>query len=141
MRDSTNEAQLELAIADLMNQSIPNISGTARKYAVDRTTLRRRFNGTQRSRHAAYEDSHQCLTTAQEEALIDFINRLTDRSLPPTSQIVKNVTEELRRGPVNKNWVSVFTRRHKDQLHVAYLRTIDSKRVKVEYILLIQKFY
>jgi transposase-like protein len=103
MRDSTNEAQLELAIADLNNQSIPNISSTAREYAVDRTTLRRRFNGTQRSRHAAHEDSHQCLTTAQEEALIDFINRLTDRSLPPTSQIMKNVVEELRGGPVNKN--------------------------------------
>jgi len=27
--------------------------------------------------------------------LIDFINRLTDCDLPPTSQVVKNVAEEL----------------------------------------------
>jgi len=141
MNKSTNDAQLELALSDLNKQSIPNFSSTAREYAVDRTTLRRRFKGAQHSRRAAREDTHQCLTPAQEEALIDFINRLTDRSLPPTSQIVKNVAEELRGGPVHKNWVSVFTRRHKDRLHAGYLRTIDSKRVKAEYIPLIQKFY
>src|SRR5450432_2211962 len=141
MNKSTNEAQLELALADLSKQSIPNFSGTAKRFQVNRTTLRRRFDGSQQSFRAAREDTNQCLTTAQEEALIGFINRLTDRSLPPTSQIVKNVAEELRGGPVNKNWVSVFTRRYKDRLHTGYLRTIDSKRVKAEYIPLIQKFY
>jgi hypothetical protein len=109
MDNSTNEAQLRLALSDLANQSIPNFSGTAKLYQVDRTTLRRRFNGTQRSSHTAHEKSHQCLSTAQEEVLISFINRLTDRSLPPTSQLVKNVAEELRGGPVGKNWVRYFT--------------------------------
>jgi hypothetical protein len=141
MDNLTKDARLELALSDLNKQSIPNFSGTARKYAVNRTTLQRRFEGSQRNRRSAHEDTNQCLTIAQEEALIGFINRLTDRSLPPTSQIVKNVAEELRGGPVNKNWVSVFTRRYKDRLHAGYLRTIDSKRVKAEYIPLIQKFY
>jgi Tc5 transposase DNA-binding domain len=141
MNKSTNEAQLELALADLSKQSIPNFSGTAKRFQVNRTTLRRRFDGSQQSFRAAREDTHQCLTTAQEETLIGFINRLTDRSLPPTSQIVKNVAEELRGGPVGKNWVAQFTRRHKDRLHACYLRTINSKRAKAEYIPLIQKFY
>jgi transposase-like protein len=137
MDNLTKDARIELALADLNKQSIPNFSGTAREYGVHRTTLQRRFEGTQQSYRAAHEDSHQCLTTVQEEVLIDFINRLTDRSLPPTSQIVKNIAEELRGGPVNKNWVSDFTRRHKDRLHIYYLRTINSKRVKAEYIPLI----
>src|SRR3984957_21057228 len=108
MNKSTNEAQLELALSDLSKQSIQNFLGTARKFQVDRTTLRRRFDGSQHNTRAAHEDTHQSLTLAQEEPLIGFINRLTDRSLPPTSQIVKNVAEELRGRPVNKNWVSVF---------------------------------
>src|SRR5450755_752380 len=121
MNNSTNDAQLELALSDLREQSIPNFSETARRFQVNRTTLRRRFAGTQRSFRTCREDTNQCLTPAQEEVLIGFINRLTDRSLPPTSQIVKNVAEELRGAPVNKNWVSVFTRRHKDRLHAAFL--------------------
>jgi Tc5 transposase DNA-binding domain len=109
MDNSTNEAQLELALSDLANQSIPNFSGTAKKYQVDRTTLRRRFNSTQRSFRAAHEDAHQSLSTAQEEVLISHINRLTNRSLPPTSQTVKEMAEELYNGPIGKNWVRQFT--------------------------------
>ena len=135
------DARIELALSDLRNQLIPNIPDTARRFEVNRTTLSRRFNGTQQSSKASREDSHQCLTIAQEEALISFINRLTERSLPPTSQLVKNVAEELRGAPISKNWVGYFTKRYKDQLHSGYLRTIDSKRAKAEYIPLIRKFY
>jgi hypothetical protein len=103
MDNSTKEERLELALADIRKQSIPNIRGTTKSYNVDRTTLTRRFNGSQQSFQASHEDTHQCLTNVQEEVLIGFINRLTERSLPPTSQVVKNVVEELRGRPVGKN--------------------------------------
>jgi hypothetical protein len=134
MNKATKEAQLELALLDLGKQSIPNFSSTARKFEVDRTTLRRRFDGSQQSFRSAREETHQCLTLAQEEALISFINKLTERSLPPTSQIVQNVAEELCGKPVNKNWVGQFTKRYSDRLHAGYIRTIDSKRARAEYI-------
>jgi len=64
MDNLTKDARLELALSDLNKQSIPNFSGTARKYAVNRTTLQRRFEGSQRNRRTAHEDTNQCLTTA-----------------------------------------------------------------------------
>jgi len=50
MNNSTNDAQLELALSGLREQDMPNFSGTARKFQVNRTTLRRRFQATQQSR-------------------------------------------------------------------------------------------
>jgi hypothetical protein len=61
--------------------------------------------------------------------------------MPPTSQIVYNVAEELCKEPINKNWVSGFTCRYKDRIHAAFLRTIDKKRVKADYIPSLERFY
>jgi hypothetical protein len=109
-----DEIQLDLALADLRRQIKPNFKGTANLYNVDRTTLHRRFlalldSCSETSRH---------LTNAMEKVLIDFINRLTERALPPTSQIVKNVAKELCNMSVGKNWVGQFTRQHHNLLHV-----------------------
>src|SRR5450432_2262710 len=141
MDKSINEAMLDLALADLANQRPPNYIVTAKLYQVNRTTLRRRFLGTQQERSTSRVDSHQRLSEAQEETLIGFINSLTDRSLPPTSQIVHNCAEELIGERLNKNWVSGFTRRHGTRLHASYLQTIDAKRVKADYIPSLERFY
>jgi hypothetical protein len=85
MDKSTNDTQLELALADLAKQTKPNFSRTAREYQVHQTTLQRRFLGIQQSRRIASSDHRQCLSLAQEEVLISFINDLTNSSLPPTS--------------------------------------------------------
>jgi hypothetical protein len=61
--------------------------------------------------------------------------------MPPTSQIVKNVVEELCGGPVDKNWVGRFTKRYKHRLRAVYLRTIDRKRVSLEFISLLACIY
>src|SRR5450432_3321011 len=95
MDNSTKEACIELALADLTKQARPNFLGTARKFQVDWTTLQRRFQGTQQCRQVAHAENHQCLSIAQEETLIGYIGRLTDRSVPPTSQIVHNLAKEL----------------------------------------------
>jgi transcriptional regulator NrdR family protein len=141
MDNLSHDARLDLALSSLREQTEPNFMGTAKEFQVNRTTLRRRFQATQQSRRIARSESGQCLSLAQEEVLIGFINRLTDRSLPPTSRIVKNLAEELAKRPIRKNWVSQFTQRYKDRLHAGYMRTIDSKRVKADYIPNLIKFY
>src|SRR5450432_2274710 len=141
MDNSTYEARLGLALEDLRKQIIPNFSSTSRRFQVNRITLVRRFKDTQQNRRIASSETRQCLSLAQEETLIRFINNLTDRSLPPTSQIVHNVAEELIGGPVHKSWVSDFVKRHKDRLHTVYLRTIDNKRVKADFIPSLESFY
>ena len=53
MAQSTHEARLELAIADLAKQDNSNYMATAKKHGVARTTLRKRFLGQRLSTHAA----------------------------------------------------------------------------------------
>jgi len=141
MDSSTYEARLGLALEDLSKQAIPNFLATSKRFQVNRITLVRRFKGTQRNRHVAHSETQQSLSIAQEETLIRFINNLTERSLPPTSQIVHNCAEELAKKPLGKNWVGKFVKRHKDQLHAVYLRTIDNQRVKADFIPNLEAYY
>jgi hypothetical protein len=93
------------------------------------------------SRANANSEYRQCLTNDQEEVLICQINKLTVRHMPPTSQIVKNIAEEICGREVNKNWTAYFIRRHQDRLHNLYLRNIDNQRAHAEYSLMFEHFY
>src|SRR5436305_7849870 len=64
----------------------------------------------------------------QEEALIKHANKLTDRGIPPTTQILKNIAEELAKVKIGHNWVTRFCKRHRSHLASEYLRKIDCKR-------------
>jgi hypothetical protein len=108
--NATYEARIEAAIDDLESQDVPKYRPTANKYNINYTTLRRRYLGLQLSRVAADSEFRQRLTNTQEEVLIKHINEFTDRGLPPTSQIVKNLAEEILHDKVGKNWVSDFVR-------------------------------
>ena len=141
MNNSTKNTSIELAIADLKGQIKPNINATAKKYGLVESTLRRRFKGETMSIQAAREITHQRLSIVQEEALICQINQLTDRGLPPTSSIVRNLAEELLQDHVSKNWTSRFVHRHKNRLKSLYLRNIDKKRHKSEYAPVFKQFY
>src|ERR1700722_13926692 len=141
MNNSTHNARIESALADLESQTEPNYRATALKFEVDPTTLWRRYNGQQQSRQAANSEYRQRLTNSQDEVLIRHINKLTDRGIPPTSQIVKNLAEELIGDIVGKNWTSDFVRRHQDRLKSLYLRNIDNLRMKAEYAPLFKQFY
>ena len=79
------QAPIDLAIEDLHRQPVPKFVATAKKYAVNITTLRRRFAGTQMSYRDAREQTHNRLTLAQEEVLIRWIDAFTERHMPPTS--------------------------------------------------------
>jgi hypothetical protein len=103
MSDALNAARMVLALDDLTKQKVPNLLGTPKKYGVNRTTLTRQFNGTQMSRADFLSESIQCLSRDQEKVVLGFINKLTDRNCMPTSQIAKNIAEEVAGQPVGKN--------------------------------------
>ena len=98
----THNARMEAAMAELDAQLKPNFSAAAEKWLLERTTLAKCWKGQTMSREANLE-YRQLLTNVQEDALITRINHLTDRCMPPTSRIVKNIAEEIRGGEVNKN--------------------------------------
>jgi hypothetical protein len=141
MDKSTHNARIELALADLRQQKKPNILGTAKKYSLVESTLRRRWTGKSMSHEAAASEYKQRLTFAQEEALVQQINRLTDRGMPPTSSIVRSLAKEVIGGPIGKNWTEGFIKRNKERLTSLYLRNIDNQRAKAEYLPTFKYFY
>jgi hypothetical protein len=128
-----HEQDMKAALAELEASSKPNYTEIAEKYKLGRHALSRRHQGKTTSRADYFSNHRQCLTNIQEEILIDQINRLTDRGMPPTSQMVKNFAEEIIGRAVGKNWAGDFCKRHQSVLKSLYLRNIDNQRVKGEY--------
>jgi hypothetical protein len=134
---------MEAAIQACNEVDNPNYSQIAKSHnGVSRSTLSRRHRGQNTSRATANSIYRQCLTDAQEEQLIGQINKLSVRHMPPTSQIVRNMAEEIRGGKaVSKNWVSNFVLRHESRLLSKYLRNIDNLRAHAEFAPLFEDFY
>ena len=84
MNSSATNAPIDLALAELSLQDVPNVVATAKKFNVVESTLRRRWKGETMSKKNVASEYHQRLINAQEEALIHQINRLTNRGIPPT---------------------------------------------------------
>src|SRR5580692_5995260 len=137
---SHNE-RIDLALASLERQLLPNYNGTAKEFNVHRTTLMCRHKGISTSREQATSEHKKCLTNTQEATLISVINKLSIRGLLPTTQIVKNLAEEIIGRKVNKNWMAHFVHRYRDQLKSLYLRNIDSLQAKSEYGPLYRHFF
>jgi hypothetical protein len=129
------------AIADLESQKAPNVKATAEKYDVNRKTLENRWKGKSTSMEECISAHRQCLTKSQEQALVQLINELTDRRMPPTTAVVKNLAEEIRGCAVGKNWTASFVRRHNHKLKSLYLNCIDNKRAKGEFLPAYELFY
>ena len=104
--------QIEEAVAYLKAQDKPNYAAASRLFGVPPTTLRPRFLGLSTSQAAASAEHHQLLNTAQEEVLLNYINKMTACYIPPTPQIVQNLAFELLGQSPGKNWSAAFVKRH-----------------------------
>jgi hypothetical protein len=135
------ETRMAAALAALESQKPPLYRCTARTHFVNHTTLRRRFLGLQLSRAEAVSETHKRLTNVQENVLVQHINDLSKRGIFPTTQIVKNLAEEIIQDKLGKNWVGGFVHRNKDVLQSLYLRNIDNMRVKADHIPNFKSFY
>jgi len=128
-----DEQAMKAALAVIESQGVGKYREIAREHKLVHTTLIRRWKGQTRSRADFQSEVNQNLTNEQERLLVKQINRLTERHIPPTSQMVKNSAEEMIGRAVGKNWVSDFCRRHESELKSVYLRNIEHLRVKGEY--------
>ena len=141
MARGDKSAAIDAAVAAIKRGEFTNYAKAAAEYKCDRGAVSRRVRGLTKSRREANSFWHQCLTIEQEEVLIARINELTDRGMPPTSQIVKNLAEEIRGERVGKNWVGQFVKRHSIRLKSLYLRNIDNLRAGAEYAPMFQLFF
>ena len=132
---------MDAAIADLKSQKKPNYRATARKYNLSHSTLMRRFKGQTVPNCKATSTHRKKLSTAQEQTLVGHINKLSNRGLLPTLQIIKNIAEELLKQIVGRNWVHHFVTRYKNQLVCKYLRAIDTTHIIADNSVLFQDYY
>ena len=98
-----HDSRIESALADLDMQEKPNYRAIAKKYRVARITLSEYYKGKTTLRKIANSEYYQYLTIEQEEVLIDQINHLIDYTIPLTTQIVRNIAEEIIRDRIEKN--------------------------------------
>ena len=133
-------AQIASALVNLKSQKHVNYSATARKWNIERTTLAKHKGQTSliKEMNSAIR---QRVTDQQERALIEQINKLTLRGMPPTSRIARNFAEEIAGSKLGKNWHENFLRRHKNKLTSLYLRNIDNMSKKADYASSFGLFY
>ena len=121
MARADKSAAINKAVAVIRSGEFSDYSKAARHFKCDRTSISKRIRLLTRSRKEADSFWRQCLTDVQERQLIDRINYLSHRQMPPTSHIVKNLAEEISGQPVGKNWTARFIHRYKDKLYSGYL--------------------
>jgi hypothetical protein len=137
----TKSSCIDQAVAAIQRGEFTDYANAAKNFKCSQYGVSRRIRGLTKTKKEANSFWHQCLTIEQEEVLIDRINLLMDRAMPPTSHIVKNLAEEIRGGPVGKNWVGQFVKRHRVRLKSLYLRNIDNLRAGAEYAPMFQLFF
>ena len=103
MGRADKSAQVTKAVLTIHSGEFKDYSNAAKKFHCSHTAVMRRIKGQTKTRQEANSFWHQCLTDDEEEILISRINKLMDRGLPPTSQIIRNLAKEIRKGPVRRN--------------------------------------
>jgi hypothetical protein len=129
------------AISDLKSGKAATIQAAADLHGLDRSTLSRRYNGKTIDRVESNILHHQLLSPTQEDGLIDYINKLNDRGLPPTPQMLENFVVEIVGHPIRKNWTTEFIRRHSERIKSQYLKGIDRARQIAESAVHFTDFY
>ncbi|KAI7973275.1 hypothetical protein EIK77_004552 [Talaromyces pinophilus] len=109
----------------------PNISLVARTYGVDQSNLSRRYRGVTGSKEAQY-NNQRLLSNEQSRALINYINQLTERGLPPTNSMLANFARDICGKAPGKNWASRWVKAHSDKIISRYSKPLDSDRKKAD---------
>jgi hypothetical protein len=124
-------APIDEALKELSLLDKPNITAVANNYGVERSTLSRRYRKVNQAAYVAAEDK-RFLTAQQEQSLVNYINKLTDRGLPPTPAMLRNFAYDLAGKEPGKCWSQRFCKRWNQQLKTGYLTAIDSKRQQAD---------
>ena len=96
----------------------------AEEFGVVRSTLIRRHKGQTQPRTLA----HKILYPQQEKELIEYIQGLTARRIPPTREIIKNFASTIAGKGVSNTWVSSFLNRNSNHLISRWQSGMDRER-------------
>jgi hypothetical protein len=132
--------RIEEALAAVALQKSPNYKRTAKEYGVTRSVLSRRHRGLCRSIQEARE-FQRLLSTQQETALVNHINKLSEAGIPPTPSMVRVFAFEISQQWPGNHWVARFVETNKAILKSAYLYGFDLKRKRADNYYMIKKYF
>jgi len=95
---------MEAALEELDLMEKKNIQKIADKHCVERSTLSRRYHGKTTTKAEGY-NSQRLLSPGATTALIKYINDLSERGLPPTHAMVRNLAYTMAPRMPGINWV------------------------------------
>jgi hypothetical protein len=133
-------SSFDKAIEDLKCQKTPQYRRTAKKYGVPHETLRRRFQGIALST-ADYHKTTQLLSHIQERVLVNQINTLSDRGLPPTNVIVKSLAFKICGKRPGKNWAYRFVQRHSKEIASVWFEGFDLACKKADNYVSVKQYF
>jgi hypothetical protein len=100
----------------------------AKKYGVERTTLMRRH----KHQNDDYGVRNQSLHPEREAELVQYIETLTERRLPPTRTMIQQFASQLAGKPVSESWVTRYLRRHPNHLISRSGKAMAKERTKAD---------
>ena len=103
----------------------------AAQYGCDRTTLARRHQG-RASPRSTMALNQQSLHPQQEQELLAYIDRLTERGLPPTRAIIRSIASQIAHKELGVHWVDRFVQRWPDRLISKWTTGMDNSRHKAD---------
>lgn len=110
------------------------------KPQLHRTTLARRAKGEIQAREQ-YREQCGLLSKAQEEKLLQYIDDLTRRGLPPNHHNIRQFAQSICGRLPGKNWPSKFVKRHQDKITSQYLVGFDTSRKKADNWWLVNNYF
>ena len=124
--------QIDKAIAACNAQEYPCYQAIADEFGVKRTTLSRRHRGVQTSRENVTATHYSLLSKPQQNELVNYINKLSNKGLPPTIPVVRMLAIDICKTKPGKNWTWRFVRSYKDRLDHGFLQSINLARRKAD---------
>jgi hypothetical protein len=105
-----------------------------------RTTITRRAKGQIQPRQY-YREQCGLLSKAQEKQLLQYIDDLTRKGLPPNHYNVRIFAQNICGKLPGKNWPSKFVQRHRDKITSQYLCGFDLSRKKADNYWLVNNYF
>ncbi|KAI1514559.1 Pogo transposable element [Pyrenophora tritici-repentis] len=105
----------------------------ADQFGCSRSALSRRWRGVSRDKTTS-DGMKQALLPQQELELVQYIEELHIRGLPPTRQMIQNFGSEICGNPVSMSWVERFLHRNQDRLISRWAPTLDRVRHQADSI-------
>ena len=108
-----------------------NYAKIARKFGVNRSTLSKRHRSITHSKSDGRQQQLK-LDQQHEIELIRYINRSTERRLPPNRRMIRKFAMDISGQQVGVNWVDRFLKRHADQLLFKWTNPMDANRHRAD---------